>query len=668
MSKYDQKFVAALALFSSIYDEKAQDSYCIIQEFIKACLKTNNVEFFSINDIKEWLISLYGIDLPQPVIVKALVKIDNSEIHSKGEGYTCHINKAYDIQSKINSECFIFDKILSDLCKAVCIRSSREITKADQEEIKSCFFDFLLGKENNSEFYALVAKTVLTNNYKDLSSIKEGLVVYNGLKYSKEVDNNTWKKPIVIFLDTEYLFDAVGLNGVVRNDIFKEFLDLVKSINEASFKRYGEADRISLAFFYEIKTEIDSYFGQALRIKNGNDYLRCSESAMKTIVNSCKEANDILEYKAKIISDLRDCGIVEYSEISQTEISSEFLIEESNLINDLEQNVGTKEGERKDVLYYVKLCDYVNFLRGGHNDRHLEDIEYLFLSRKRVAIEVSKFISHSYASIRIPFITNLDFVIEKLWYKLKRPFINCGMNSFDIIIRSKIVLSNLMQKSILPEYEKLEKKINSGELSLEVAKEYYNELRSSNIQPEDISQDNADSCLAFINSNNNLEEYLMAQSSLKSKAMLVDKLREENEEICKEKDALTNDKDLLLKQKAQMSCSIEQKNSEIESLRKEKYLSEMDSYIKNGVKKCVFHTVLYFIFIGGVVLLNFLCDWLDRQDKKMLKVCISIVFILLTVVVPGLFNNNIVYKGFKIKKLKEELRAGFENSHKFGKL
>jgi len=652
MANYDPKFVAALALFSSIYDEKEQDSYGIIQEFIKACVKTKNIEHFNINDIKGWLFDSYCIDLPQPVIKKALTRISDNDISYNGKEYLCHVSQIYDIQGKIGLECSKFDNILQYIYSAISVDTKSNITAQEKEDIKNCFFDFLVGDDNNNsnKFYAQVARIIIANDYKDLSSVKEGLVVYNGLKFAKEVDNNTWKNPIVIFLDTEYLFDAVGLNGEVSKEIFKEFFDLVQSVNKASFKRYGENNRISLCFFHEIKTEIDSYFGQAERIKNGRDFLRGAENAMKIIISSCNDSCNVLEYKAKLISSLnRNYGIKEYSEISQTEIPNEFLIEEESLIKKLDNNVMTKEGEKKDISYYVKLCDYVNYLRKGQNNRCLEDIKYIFVSRKRVALGVSRIILNSISNAKIPFISNLDFLTEKLWYKLKRPFINSDTNLFDIIIRSKIVLASLLQKSILPEYERINNELKSGNLTLDGAKEYYNELRSRNTPPEDITRDNVDSCLAFINSNDNLAGYQQTQNILKNKAILLEKFQKDNK-------ALLDDNEKLSKEKKQLNYDLCQKDKMIEKFAKEK----QKAFVRRGVRKSVWYTGGYIFFIVVLICLNLCCKWIEGTWNYI----ISSVLLLLSMIVPSFFNNCPVFKCLKIKELKRELGLKYDSIEK----
>ena len=74
-----------------------------------------------------------------------------------------------------------------------------------------------------------------------LNLIREGVILYQGIRYTSEVDElGKWDSNLVIYLNTEYLFNVLGYNGILFKEIFDDFFKLVSEINNLSLKEVNK--------------------------------------------------------------------------------------------------------------------------------------------------------------------------------------------------------------------------------------------------------------------------------------------------------------------------------------------------------------------------------------------------------------------------------------------
>ena len=96
-----------------------------------------------------------------------------------------------------------------------------------------------------------------------LENTRQGLIIFDGLRYSAEHLPSALTKNLTVYLDTEILFSAAGYHGELRRQLFLDFFNLVTQVNEKANKNSG---RILLRYFDDTAREIENYFDAATAI------------------------------------------------------------------------------------------------------------------------------------------------------------------------------------------------------------------------------------------------------------------------------------------------------------------------------------------------------------------------------------------------------------------
>ena len=100
------------------------------------------------------------------------------------------------------------------------LATSSPITSAPEETISKYISAFVIKNQGNAAF---------TNG---LNLIKEGVILYQGIKFTADINElGKWNSELTIFLSTEHLFNALGFNGILYQQIFDDFDKLVSEIN-----------------------------------------------------------------------------------------------------------------------------------------------------------------------------------------------------------------------------------------------------------------------------------------------------------------------------------------------------------------------------------------------------------------------------------------------------
>lgn len=184
-------------------------------------------------------------------------------------------------------------------------------TEDDKKMIIEDFCNYLLD-EKDSKYKELFSLFVIKYEHKYrelLISIKEGAILLEGLSYCNQVElNKGWNENLTIYLDTEILFHAYGLNGKLYQDIFYDFYDLVNEINESlAFRKIDK--RIQMKIFESSYNEIESFFYVAQLIKDGKETVNPSKEAMIRVVNECKDIASVIEMKDDFYQLLKELEI-----------------------------------------------------------------------------------------------------------------------------------------------------------------------------------------------------------------------------------------------------------------------------------------------------------------------------------------------------------------------
>ena len=118
----------------------------------------------------------------------------------------------------------------------------------------------------------------------------------------------------------------------------------------------------------------------------------------------------------------------------------------------------------------------------------------------------------------IPYATDLDFVTDKFWFKLKKGFGNNDdkPKSFEIITKAQIILSSLISNTVQEKFVALNEEYKKGNITKEEAVSLNYELRESALKPEEINELNVSESIIFINEFS-FEEHIRERELLKQK-------------------------------------------------------------------------------------------------------------------------------------------------------
>lgn len=506
--------LASIALFQSLYSSN-HDIYSVLAQFVKATINQKNLWTFDITTLRNRLRECFEIDVYESVLktvirgrLKDVISNSNGEYHANPS--EADLEKFNDQLSKQSEKFkFVFDALIA------YYRSSTSQSTDDNDIINSftkflftdsnrdpehIFSRFLLSKESDEYFISC------------LNDIKEGSIIISGLKdVSESTDLNStgsWINKLTIYLDTEELFSAYGYNGDLHHQILCDFLSLIKEANKR--KKY-----IELKYLDETKNVVDGYFKQAIRIIEKRDRPD-GKPAMHTILSKCHDKGDILLEQGQFYAFLKNHDII-YDDRSNyvVDMSKNLQTEENfNAIKaDLTSSSMTVDDD--DILKYLRVFSIINAKRQQNNRVNFEKCQYVLLTENSIPKYISWHTS-VHESNDFTFSTTMDYAISKLWFRLHKGLLkNQTLASFDVINRVKIVMTSLLHQSVLKKYDDLDAKEYSQDDRISI----YNSIRTYEIHPEEITNDNIEEIVNFIETRD-------IETLRREKATLQEKLRQ----------------------------------------------------------------------------------------------------------------------------------------------
>lgn len=314
----------------------------------------------------------------------------------------------------------------------------------------------------------------------------------------------------------EILFHLCGYNGEYYKQQTLDFISLVKDINR-------KRKFVYLKYFSKVREEIYDFFKTAeIIVSKGT--LNENSVAMSEIAKGCAFPSNIIEKRTSFFEFLKRNHIEE-------DLNDSYYSDESNF----KYNI---EGGEEEIHPYL---NFINILRKGKNSGKLIDIGYILLTGKSLILRQSW---EKYRKIGdIPKAANLEYMTEHFWFVLNKGFgTNEKLKSFDVIAKSKIIMSSLISSNISGKYADINKRFDSGELSLEDAAKYLAALREETKLPEEIKKDNINYILDLLSESDiskQIEDSMLKENELKritSENLSKDELLKQKEIELKEKD------------------------------------------------------------------------------------------------------------------------------------
>ena len=517
----DNRLLASLAVFRELYNSE-KDVYGIISVFLADLIKFEKLYSFSLNEITSKLNTTFEFEIPDAVVRTSLGRLSFLE---KQHG-------AYHVTdfSKINTETFDQKRqiiqsnnetIIDNLFKFIETEKKVSLSEKDKEKVSHSFCCFLLDINNGDEYVEYVTSFILkreadTEFKHQLNLIREGVILYSGIKYNNNInDLGTWRTELTIFIDTEILFHIAGFNGELYQKLANDFLNYVREINQKAQKKL-----IKLNYFEEVKDDIEAFFAKARHLIEGNEKPYPNVTAMVSIVNGCKTAADVLGKKSDFYTLLKSYSIEE-------DAFNDYFNPDNHKYNIINQDIidrVSKEIE-KDAEPILKFLNYISIHRREANSNNFENIRYLLLTGNSTTLKVAWNELMKDEGF-VPLATHLSFLTNKFWFKLNKGFGKATLpTSFDIITKSQIILSKVLNDNVGAKYEELQNEFRKGKLTEEQAKARIIDLRNQVRKPEEIKNDTINDVLNAI-TEDSIEQFIQEQNHFKIKA---EQQKEDNE-------------------------------------------------------------------------------------------------------------------------------------------
>jgi hypothetical protein len=409
--------------------------------------------------------------------------------------------------------------VVDELVKYISELREKELSESDIESIHSSLIAFLLGSQISEGSSREISSFIIKNKgnveiHKNLNEVKEGLVLYSGIRYTADLNElGTWREDLTIFLDTEIIFYFAGYNGNIYQEIFNDFFKLVKEINQNSGTK-----KIKLKYFEEIELEINRFFHVAELIMEGKASLNPSKTAMKEIINGCSSKSDVIVKRNKLYISLKTVGIVK-EEPKNYYQNYDYVIEGNNVLDSINRSFHSKANyDEETCKTYLKIFTKINVLRRGVSIQGFERCKYVLLSGNNFIHALARHCDVRADIKNVPFSTDIDFVTDKFWFKLKKGFGSAEdkPKSFDVITKAQIVISSQISNTVHEKYTALNEEYKSGKITKEEAVALTYELRESSLKPEEVDEAIIDESVAFI-SGYSFEEHIREQELLKRK-------------------------------------------------------------------------------------------------------------------------------------------------------
>lgn len=506
--------LASAAMFRSLYDNN-KDIYDVIAEFIRAYIILNARWAFNSTECARGVNDTFGFNIPEAIIrtcLRGRLKKNNElDLNDGIFTVTDFFDKSNSIQSELTASNEEYEEIKN---KLISHAQNYALVEVNSDKLLSCFRNYLLNKSVPEEYAGYIAYFILKHEsesgFKEkLNKIEEGLILYAGIQYAPDLSElGHWRNNLIIFLDTEHLFSAVGLNGVLYKQIFDDLNTLVRDVNLAK----GKSGKISFRYFPDTKNEVDAFFYAAEKILENNSSIDPSKTAMINIVNGCASKSDVLEKKAKFEADLVRLKIL-IEEFDDYYEDPKFNVESAIGLDELH---GKYNGEYSVHTFseILKKFTRINYFRNNISKVAIDNVAAIFLTEKWLIRSVA-FSEEVYEGKGfVPYATNIEFLTERLWFKLNKGFgENPTPHSFDVITKAKIVISSQLNSKISNEYNKLTEKYKNGEIDQESTAMLIADLRQKSLNPDAMDYDQLDEAIISVSD-------ALVENALREKASL----------------------------------------------------------------------------------------------------------------------------------------------------
>ena len=539
------KCVSSLVVFRKMYEGR-QSIYAIIAEFAKIIIISQKLTSFELNEMCNLLKNEFGLWIVPAVLKTALKKLDF--LKREKNVYTLDrllsSDNVKEIEEQIEESKYIVSSIIDEYINYK--KEKNKVGCIDEPSTKEEFCKFIIdGNAIEDVDTGIISAFIVERKGRaDFEQackyIREGLIIYNGLSYN--ADGELLEKidtPLTVYLETEMLFHATGLNGTLFKSLFSDFYQVVSEINMATNKQYGK-NMISLAYFPETKKEVDNYFGQAENIIENNRQIDRSKPAMDIILKGCNSVADVKQKEIEFWRDIDGMGI-KIDEMS-FDLSKDYYAK-YNLSVD-EDFVDSKTEDDKKKAYDVgQMMSKVNYLRRSTNTNIFRLVKAIILTGSRKTLCLS---DKNTQQQNVPFATTLSYLTNRFWYSLHKGIFKDGtiVPGTNVFTMAKIAFSQRVNEGLLSEYKKVKQQFDNGTITQEQANALIAGLKVDFLKPESVTKELVDEGFCFDIFNGEAIELAKAEQMLECQQHS-EEISQKNKELSIKNQALV----ILLKEK-----------------------------------------------------------------------------------------------------------------------
>ncbi|WP_144410887.1 hypothetical protein [Xanthomonas arboricola] len=224
--------LASAAVFRSLHDQNL-DQRDILAKFITASVHLNNLKIFDSRKIAVAMTADFGFDIPEAVIRSCIRKKLKSSFEPTGVArnqfqITQNFVAPSELEGKFKDAQRTQELLTHKLIAYVEGTVGRQLQQSERDVLVRDFYEHVKGNTRpgiNATYIGLFIIGLKEQSELDvLEQAKQGLVIYEGLRYNSEGANASLNNDLYIYLDTEILFSAAGLHGQMRKDFFWIFI------------------------------------------------------------------------------------------------------------------------------------------------------------------------------------------------------------------------------------------------------------------------------------------------------------------------------------------------------------------------------------------------------------------------------------------------------------
>jgi hypothetical protein len=520
----EKTLLASVVLFRELYDSD-KDIYDVIAEFIKAALIFGQKWSVNTTETTQLLRQEFELSIPEAVVGTTLHK----RLHKRDGILTPDKGQYTVVQSKLDSSRALIEE-LETVKKQQNTLLARLISYVEayrgplpdkkRVSITECFCDYLFDKSSVTRFSEDISSFIIKSQSEpgftdQLNAVREGFVLYDGVRHTPDLSQiGAWQDSLTVYLDTEHLFNAVGFNGALHQQLFRDFIGLASDVRSKGSRL------ISLRYFSECADEVDRFFHVAELILDGKTSLDPSKPAMAAIIDKCSTKSDVITKKAKFLSDLKGLGITEADE-SVCHVDTKYNIESVALLEKLRSELAAKgrEFNEEKCIGTLRMFTKINALRQGRNSGPFETVGHILVSGSYLANYLAFHPDIRDGNGGVPYATDLEFITNRLWFKLHKGLAKgySHPQSLNVLAKAQVVLASQINSSVSERFDQIQEDYATGKLNQVDAQYLFNELRSNVHAPEALTAESVNSALEFLD-HKDYQHHLRERSLLTEQA------------------------------------------------------------------------------------------------------------------------------------------------------